>query len=94
MGYLYGLDIKYFVEVNFDGFQKLVDMMGGVTVNVQIPVSDDRFPSINGSMRRVYIPSGIQHMTGVGGASLRPLAPRLERLRPWCAAAAAPAVHA
>ena len=64
MGNLYGLDVKYFVEVNFDGFRKIVDVMGGVTVNVQIPVSDDRFPSVRGSLRRVYIPSGIQHMTG------------------------------
>ena len=64
MGYLYGLDIKYFVEVNFDGFKKVVDTMGGVTVNVQMPVSDDRFPSIDGGLRRVYIPSGIQHMDG------------------------------
>jgi LCP family protein required for cell wall assembly len=64
MGYLYGLDIKYFVEVNFDGFRKVVDVMGGVTVNVQVPVSDDRFPSIDGGLRRLYIPSGIQHMNG------------------------------
>jgi LCP family protein required for cell wall assembly len=64
MGYLYGLDIKYFVEVNFDGFKNVVDEMGGLTVNVQIPVSDDRFPSIHGGLRRVYIPSGIQHMDG------------------------------
>jgi LCP family protein required for cell wall assembly len=64
MGNLYGLDVKYFVEVNFDGFRKVVDVMGGVTINVQVPVSDDRFPSINGGLRRVYIPSGIQHMDG------------------------------
>lgn len=64
MGNLYGLDIKYFVEVNFDGFKNVVDAMGGVTINVQVPVSDDRFPSVDGSLRRVYIPSGIQHMNG------------------------------
>jgi hypothetical protein len=65
MGYLYGLDIKYFVEVNFDGFTKVVDEMGGVTINVQVPVSDDRYPADNsGRLIRVYIPSGIQHMTG------------------------------
>ena len=63
MGHLYGLDVKYFVEVNFDGFTKIVNLMGGVTVNVQIPVSDDRYPFKTG-LRRVYIPSGIQHMTG------------------------------
>ena len=65
MGNLYGLDVKYFVEVNFDGFRTLVDVMGGVTINVQIPVSDDRFPALNGGLRRIYIPSGVQHMNGV-----------------------------
>jgi LCP family protein required for cell wall assembly len=64
MGNLYGLDVKYFVEVNFDGFKRVVDVMGGVTINVQVPVSDDRFPSVDGRLRRVYIPSGIQHMNG------------------------------
>jgi LCP family protein required for cell wall assembly len=64
MGNLYGLDVKYFVEVNFDGFKKVVDVMGGVTINVQVPVSDDRFPSNDNRLRRVYIPSGIQHMNG------------------------------
>ena len=44
LGNLYGLDIKYFVEVNFDGFKKIVDVIGGVTINVQVPVSDDHFP--------------------------------------------------
>jgi LCP family protein required for cell wall assembly len=63
LGYLYGLDIKYFVEVNFDGFTKVVNLMGGVTVNVQIPVTDDRYPYKAG-LRRVYIQAGIQHMTG------------------------------
>ena len=31
LGNLYGLDIKYYVEVNFDGFKKVVDALGGVT---------------------------------------------------------------
>ena len=65
LGELYGLDIKYFVEVNFQGFMKVVDALGGVTVNVQVPVSDDRYPGIAGQLERVYIPSGIQHMDGL-----------------------------
>ena len=64
MGNLYGLDIKYFVEVNFDGFRAVVNAIGGVTVNVQIPVSDDHYPGDKGKLLRVYIPSGIQHMDG------------------------------
>jgi len=64
LGELYGLDVKYFVEVNFDGFRQVVDALGGVTINVQIPVVDDRYPAAEGRLRRVYIPAGIQHMTG------------------------------
>jgi LCP family protein required for cell wall assembly len=64
MGELYQLDVRYFVEVNFDGFKKVVDAMGGVTINVQMPVVDDRFPGSTGRTQRLYIPSGIQHMDG------------------------------
>jgi LCP family protein required for cell wall assembly len=64
LGELYGLDIKYYVEVNFDGFTKVVDALGGVTVNVQVPVADNRFPGERGTLRRVYIPVGVQRMSG------------------------------
>ena len=94
MGNLYGLDIKYFVEVNFDGFKKVVDTMGGVTINVQVPVTDDRYPSIDNSLRRIYIPTGIQHMDGARGAPVRTIAARLERLRSRPAPAARPALAA
>jgi LCP family protein required for cell wall assembly len=64
IGELYEIDIKYFVEVNFEGFKKVVDAVGGVTINVQVPVSDDAFPGSTGRAQRLYIPSGIQHMDG------------------------------
>ena len=64
LGNLYGLDIKYYVEVNFDGFKKVVDALGGVTINVQVPVLDDNFPNPGSRRERLYIPAGIQHMTG------------------------------
>ena len=64
LGELYGLDIKYFVEVNFEGFIQVVDALGGVTINVQVPVVDDRYPSPPGRLRRIYIPAGVQHMSG------------------------------
>jgi LCP family protein required for cell wall assembly len=64
LGNLYNLDIKYFVEVNFEGFKQVVDALGGVTINVQVPVLDESYPSDTGRTSRVYIPAGIQHMTG------------------------------
>ena len=64
LGELYGLDVKYFVEVNFDGFTKVVDALGGVTINVQVPIADNRYPGERGTLRRVYIPVGVQRMSG------------------------------
>jgi LCP family protein required for cell wall assembly len=64
LGELYGLDVKYFVEVNFEGFTRVVDALGGVTINVQIPLLDDRFPDERGRLKRIYIAAGVQHMTG------------------------------
>jgi LCP family protein required for cell wall assembly len=64
LGELYAVEIRYYVEVNFEGFQEIVDALGGVTVNVQVPVVDDRYPAGGGALQRVYIPSGMQHMTG------------------------------
>jgi LCP family protein required for cell wall assembly len=64
LGNLYGLDIKYFVEVNFRGFREVVNALGGVTINVQIPVLDDNFPNDEGRRERLYVPAGVQHMTG------------------------------
>ena len=61
---LYQIDIKYYVSVNFEGFREIVDALGGVTINVQIPVTDDKYPGDDGRLRRVYIPTGIQHMDG------------------------------
>jgi LCP family protein required for cell wall assembly len=63
LGGLYGVQIQYFVEVDFGGFTQVVDALGGVTINVQLPVVDDYYPGDKGALR-VYIPTGVQHMTG------------------------------
>src|SRR5207244_3873371 len=60
LGNLYELDIDYYVEVNFDGFRQVVDTLGGVTINVQTPVTDDAYPGDDGRLHRIYIPTGIQ----------------------------------
>ena len=64
LGELYGLDIQYYVMVNFDGFKDIVNTVGGVTINVQNPVLDDHYPGDAGASLRVYIPAGVQHMSG------------------------------
>lgn len=43
VGEALGLDIDYFVLVNLDGFSRLVDALGGITVNVNywVPINGD-----------------------------------------------------
>ncbi len=64
LGNLYGLDIQYYVKVDFAGFVDAVNTLGGVQVNVQIPVADDNFPLTDQIKTRVYIPAGPQEMDG------------------------------
>jgi LCP family protein required for cell wall assembly len=58
--------IQYYIAVSFSGFEKIVDTLGGVTINVPAPVVDDTFPSNTSDHIhvRVYVPAGIQHMDG------------------------------
>jgi len=65
LGELYGLNINYYVMVNFQGFVDAVDTLGGLQVNVQIPVAEDSFPITDAVKTRVYIPAGPQHMSGI-----------------------------
>ncbi|MDQ3870799.1 MAG: LCP family protein [Chloroflexota bacterium] len=70
VGELYGIDIKYFVEVDFRGFRRVIDTLGGLIVDVQVPVSDDHYPSDDGrGYLNLYIPAGIQQMDGVKALS-------------------------
>ena len=65
LGELYQLDIKYYIEIDLKGFRTLMDRMGGVIVDVQMPVSDDHYPTDDGRGHlNLYIPPGIQHLDG------------------------------
>ena len=63
LGELYGLDIRYYVKVDFGGFRDAVNTLGGVQINVQMPVYESLYPS-GGNLTRLYIPAGPQHMSG------------------------------
>ena len=64
LGKLYGIDIRYYVKVDFNGFKDVVNTIGGVQINVQMPVYESQYPAGDGYLTRVYIAAGPQHMTG------------------------------
>jgi len=62
--YALGVPIHYYVRVNFDGFVKLVDAINGITINVEEPIHDDRYPDGSYGYMTIDIPAGEQLMDG------------------------------
>lgn len=60
----FGINIDYFAEVDFGGFVKIVDTVGGVTLDVPYPIRDNEYPAPNNQYMRIFFPSGWQHMDG------------------------------
>jgi LCP family protein required for cell wall assembly len=60
----FGVHIDYFAEVDFAGFVKIVDTLGGVTIDVPYPIKDDAYPAAGNNYMRVYFSAGWQHMDG------------------------------
>jgi len=59
-----GVPVHYYAQVNFRGFEHIVDFIGGVTVDVPKPLVDNEYPTEDYGYTRVYIPAGPQHMDG------------------------------
>lgn len=63
-----GLDVKYWVTINFQGFRKLIDSIGGIDVyvpdsfNACYPQNDDA--NVNAAWKKVQFNKGMQHMNG------------------------------
>jgi LCP family protein required for cell wall assembly len=62
--YALGVPIHYYVRVNFEGFERLVDAIEGITVDVKEAIHDERYPDGNYGYMTVEIPVGVQHMDG------------------------------
>lgn len=63
-----GLNVKYWMTINFTGFRDFINAIGGVDVAVpdaftaNYPANDD--PAINASWKKVHFAKGLQHMNG------------------------------
>lgn len=63
-----GLTINYWMTINFSGFKKFIDAIGGVDVNVPdsfnacYPKNDDA--TVDASWKKIQFNKGVQHMNG------------------------------
>jgi LCP family protein required for cell wall assembly len=61
---LLGVRIDYIAQVDFRGFARLVDSLGGVVIDAQQPIYDAEYPTENYGVERIYIAPGLQVMDG------------------------------
>jgi LCP family protein required for cell wall assembly len=59
-----GITFNYYAEVDFAGFVKIVDKIGGVEVDVTEAIDDPYYPGPNYSYQRFTLPAGIQTLDG------------------------------
>ena len=56
--------MQYYVRVNFAAFEKLIDLIGGIDVDVPYPIDDPLYPDSGYGYEPLYIPAGHIHMDG------------------------------
>ena len=56
--------VDYLAQVDFHGFERLVDTLGGVVIDVPAPLLDAEYPTEDYGVERIYIPAGLQVMDG------------------------------
>ena len=62
--YNLGIPVHYYIRVNFQGFRDIIDALGGITVEVEREIWDDRYPDENYGYMTIHIPAGVQQMDG------------------------------
>lgn len=62
--YNLGVPVNYYVRIDFDGFRKLVDSIGGVDIDVETAIIDDTYPDELYGYDPLYIEAGRHHMDG------------------------------
>jgi anionic cell wall polymer biosynthesis LytR-Cps2A-Psr (LCP) family protein len=60
----FGLTIDYYGTLNFECFERVVDILGGITVDVPEEVRYDQYPDDSYGYMDIYIPAGRQQMDG------------------------------
>ena len=61
---LYGIPIDAYVLIDFNGFQAVIDAVGGVDLTVPAAIVDEAYPTIDYGTERVEFKAGYQHMDG------------------------------
>lgn len=59
-----GLTIHYYARLDFEGFRKIIDDVGGLDINVENSFTDYQYPDYNHGYQTITFKKGWQHMNG------------------------------
>ena len=59
-----GLPIHYYIQVDFEGFQKVIDTLGGIDINIERSFYDPMYPTDNFGYQTISFEQGTTHMNG------------------------------
>jgi len=59
-----GLDIHYYAQLDFNGFIKIIDALGGIDVYLEKDINDPSYPNFNRGYDPFYIKSGWHLLNG------------------------------
>lgn len=59
-----GYPVDYYVRVNFQGFVKTVDLIGGIDLMVPSTIHDDEYPTADYGVETFHLDAGLQHLDG------------------------------
>jgi LCP family protein required for cell wall assembly len=62
--YNFAIPIHYYVLIDFNGFRKLIDAIGGIDIDVPEAIDDPEYPTEDYGVMHLQIPAGRQHMDG------------------------------
>ncbi len=61
----FGQEINYMATIDFQGFVKIIDQVGGITVEVEREFTDNQFPTADYKINTVSFKAGKQKMDGL-----------------------------
>lgn len=62
--YNLGIPVHYYVRLNFTAFEKLIDLIGGIDVQVDHTIDDPEYPDSRYGYEPFHLDAGLQHLDG------------------------------
>lgn len=60
----FGLPVHYYVKLNFNGFVRIIDALGGIEVDVAETLHDENYPTPDYGVTTIHIEAGRHHFSG------------------------------